>query len=350
MMRPGGRLLLLTGLLCLSLGCEPPPRSSTSSASWSNRTSNSCLNIDEVLPDGWEYLNTYRLDPNRDGKLEWIIVYRFDLAEKKASSGPMGAIIYQPDEESPPNIRAHNLRPPDGDYLCECNCVFEMKSVLSGHEGDELVIKDRCNEEISRLTIFQWASDAKAYVPRGHFIDDRIEIDQDVVTTTERVESRAQLVMVKTYHPDAGKTYYQSDSQTPMPYTREALDFCHGVPKDVCCSPYPEKVVLAFYKDYKNDEKASTYFSDSARQRTGSCDARECGCTARRYEIDRVRVLKLDPGPDDTQDQDRATVDAWIVCDLKSGMTGESNHVRWDLVREDGRWRLDGPAQYPPTP
>jgi hypothetical protein len=343
-MKLGGRLLLFAVLLCLPLGCEQPDRDNPLPAPQGDSTGNRCLDITEILPDGWQYLSTYRIDTNDDGKREWVILYYFDLLERKTSGSPIGAVIYQPDDESPADIVAHELRPPDGDYLCECNCQFTMENVLSGLEGDELVVRDRCNEETTRLTIFNWDSDRKEYVSPGHFLGGRVEISGDQVTIKERLPSRAQLMKVKTYYPDDNRTYYRQDDQcTLLECRKEELAFCHGEPEDVLCSPYPEKVVLAFYKHYNDDEKAPEYFVESVRVYLGQCDAGGCGCIAPRHEITHVRVTRLQPETyNEAQDPepDRATVDAWIICERRDGGSEGEKYIRWHLVREDDRWQL----------
>jgi hypothetical protein len=345
MMRLGGRLLLFLVLLCLPLGCEPPTRDNPLPASEGNFTSNPCLDITEVLPDGWEHLGTYRMDTNDDGKREWVILYYFDLLEKKTSGSPIGAIIYQPDDKRPADIIAHELRPPDGDYLCECDCRLTMENVLSGLEGDELVVRDRCNEEITRLTIFHWDSDGKEYVSPGHFLGDHVEVSRDQVTIKERLPGRAQLMKVETCYPDDNKTYYrQDDPGTLLECREEELDFCHGEPGDVLCSLYPEKVVLAFYKHYNDDEKAPEYFAESVRAYLGQCDAGGCGCIAPRHEIGRVQVTYLQVESDsEAQDSGRAIVGVRVICERRDGAQEGERYIRWHLIREDDRWRLERP-------
>jgi hypothetical protein len=345
MMRLGGRLLLFAVLLFLPLGCEPPDRDNPLPAPQGDFTGNRCLDITEILPDGWEYLNTYRIDTNDDGKREWVILYYFDLLEKKTSGSPIGTVIYQPDDESPANIVAHELHPPDSDYLCECECGLNMENVLSGLEGDELVVRDRCNEEITRLTIFNWDSDRKDYVSPGHFLGGDVEISRDQVTIKERLPGRAQLIKIETYYPDDNKTYYRQDVPcTLLECREEELDFCHGEPEDVLCSPYPEKVVLAFYKHYNDDETAPKYFTKSVREYLGQCDAGGCGCIAPRHEIARVWVTDLQVESDsEAQTPDRAIVDARINCERRDGVKEGRKYIQWYLIREDDRWQLERP-------
>jgi hypothetical protein len=347
MMRLGSRLLLVLVLLCLPLGCEPPTRDNPLPDSQGSFASGPCVNITEILPDGWHYAKTYRMDTNYDDEHEWVILYHFDLPEGKTSGSPIGAVIYQPDDESPANIVAHELRPPDGDYLCECNCQPNMENILSGLEGDELVVRDRCNEEITRLTIFYWNSDGKEYVPLGHFLGGDVDVNRDQVTVRERLPGRAQLMEVETYYPADNKTYYRQDEQcTPLECRKKELVFCHGEPADVLCSPYPEKVVLAFYCHYNDDEKAPEYFAESVQAYLGQCDAGGCGCIAPRHEITHVRVTRLQPETYNEGKEpglDRATVGAWVICELRDGGSEGEKYIRWHLIREDDRWRLERP-------
>jgi hypothetical protein len=345
MMRLGGRLLLLAVLLCLPLGCEPPIRDNTLAASQGSFASNPSLDITEILPDGWKHLSTYRIDTDDDGKWEWVVLYYFDLLERKTSGSPIGAIIYQPDDESPTNIIAHELRPPDGDYLCECDCRLSMENVLSGLEGKELVVRDRCNEEITRLTIFHWDSATKKYISPGHFLGGDVAASRDQVTIKERLPGRAQLMEVETYYPDDNKTYYRQDTPcTLLECRKEELDFCHGEPGDVLCSLYPEKVVLAFYKHYNDDEKAPEYFAESVRAYLGQCDAGGCGCIAPRHEIAHVQVTYLQVESDSAaQDSGRAIVGVRINCQHRDGVKEGEKYIRWYLVREDDHWQLERP-------
>jgi tetratricopeptide (TPR) repeat protein len=330
-----------TNLRELGLAPTPTPTEPPNLGSFAGPS----LDTTEILPDGWKHLSTYRMDTNNDGKREWVILYYFDLLERSTSGSPIGAAIYQPDDESPPSLVPHELRPPDGDYLCACACGLNMENVLSGLEGDELVVRDRCNEETTRLTIFHWDSDRKEYISPAHFLGGHIEVSQDQVTIKELLPGRAQLMKVETYYPDDNKTYYrQDDPYTLLECREEELDFVHGEPEDVLSSPYPEKVVLAFYNHYNDDEKAPEYFAESVRAYLGQCDAGGCGCIAPRHEIARVQVTYLQVESDsEAQDPDRAIVGVRINCQRRDGVKEGRKYIRWYLVREGDRWRLDHP-------
>lgn len=349
-MRLDGRLLLLAVLLCLPLGCEPPTREAPTTASSVQRSiiRSSRLDFSDILPNDWVLVNTYRVDANRDGKDEWLVLYSFDLpSEGGENTGPITAVIYQPDDERPPNFLAHPLRPQDRDYLCECVCTPTLENVLSGLDGDELVFRDRCGDQISRLTIFHWDEDNAEYVAAGHFCGACMEIALDEITVREPMQDRAQLSECLTYHAWDNRTYYQpGGTGAQVSPEREEIVFSKGEPEDVLRSPYPEKVVLAFYQNYKDNETAPAYFVEKVRDHLGQCDQGECGCVAPRHEIARVRVTYLQP---ETYDQDqgadavRATVGVRVICEPRNrGPEGE-RFVRWHLVREEDRWQLERP-------
>ena len=343
-MRQCSKLLLLVVLLSWPLGCEPVT-GNPAPLSRSSLTGNPHLSFAEILPEDWQCTNkSYRLDIDDDGDEEWVILYYFDVLDEAHPRGaPIGVCVYKPDDETPPNIIAHDLRPPNGDYLCECECQLDMENVLSGLTGDELVVRDRCDGETTRLTIFHWDADNKEYVSRGHFRGDHIEIEKDEVTVEERQPGRAQLAKVATYHPDENKTYYRQNGQCrSLECTEEELCFCYGEPEDVLCFRYPEKVVLGFYSQYNDDEKATAYFVEGVQGHLGQCDASQCGCIAPRDQIDHVRVTELGVEPDG-QDPDRAIVGVTVFCELRDGTQEGGRRMRWHLAREGGCWRLERP-------
>jgi hypothetical protein len=341
--RQVSKLLLLVIALCLSVSCAEGTDNSPSNNPPRRAQP---LDLAAILPDEWEYVETRYLDTDANGEYEWIVVYRFDLLDNRDPRGaPIGAVVYKLDDDIPPNIVAYELRPRDGDYLCECECTFAMENVLSGLTGAELVVRDRCDEETTRLTIFHWNSDSKEYLSLGHFLGGDIEVNRDQVTIKERLPGRAQLTEIETYYPDQNRTYYlPGDEPSPVECKEKELRFCYGEPADVLCSPYPEKVVVGFYNQYNDDEKASAYFVERVRGHLGQCDASECGCVAPRHEIARARVtyLQLESGGG-PQDPDRAIVGVTVNCERRDGVKEGERYMRWRLVREGECWRLERP-------
>jgi hypothetical protein len=348
MMRLGGRVLLLVVLLCLPLGCAAPTReASTINVAAQRLIRDPGLTFAEILPKSWRHVDTYRININGTGKNAWIVLYRFDLLNEGGENiGPITAVVYQPDDEMPPNLVTHPLHPQDRDFLCECNCTPILENVLSGLDGEELVFYDKCGDQISRLTIFHWDENDAKYVATGHFCGTCIEVALDEVTVREPLQDRAQLSECKTYRAWDNRTYYQP-SGTPVPSKKTEIVFSKGEPDAVLDSPYPEKIVLAFYQNYDKDEKASIYFAEKVRDYLGQCDTGECGCIAPRHEIDHVVVTELHPAPYSDKDPDpkQTTVGAWIECKRRSGESEGKKYINWLLVRENNRWQLNQPLQ-----
>ncbi len=338
-MRQIGSLLLLALLL---YACDP-------SASDPASGRNPGLRFDTILPEDWQYITTYNLDTNRfDDQEEWVVLYRFDLLvdDKDQYRGPISGAVYQPDGERPPNLIAYPLRPPDGGYLCECKCVAAMKDALSGLEGPELIVSDRCDGETTRLTIFHWDQDARRYQPKGHFRGDNIQVDQNEVRVEEPWPGRAQLAMRYTYRPRDNQTYYQpGDQGVCVECEKRGIVFSHGEPEDVMRSPYPEKIVLAFYTHYTDDAKAPGYFAEGAWDRLGQCAPGRCGCASARSDIEQVWVIDLKPeneplSADKDLNPDKAAVLATVICDRRNAASEGERLMRWILTREDDRWQL----------
>jgi len=293
------------------------------------------------LPESWEHVRTYRFDANRDGNQDWIVLYRFDLpAEAEQSGSPIAGVVYQSDDSGSSISASYELRPPAGDYLCECECSAVMEDVLSGLPGSELVVRDHCNDETTRLAIFYWEPNKEEYLPKGHFSGSRINVELNSVTLDQRLSHRAQLALRLTYYPDNNETYYGPFDQdilvTPVKY--ELICYQREL-KDVALSPYPEKVVLAFYKHYTDDRQAPEYFTEEGWEQLERCAAGQCGCTSARSEITHVRVTDLQSGED--IGSDRATFDLDVVCEHRDGVLDDETSVRWYLVRQDDRWKLD---------
>ena len=332
--------------MCLPLGCSPAEPYPDSR--------NPSVHFTIPLPTYAKPAEPYDLDANGDGKQEQVILYRFDLSPGIVPHGaPTKAIVYQLDDETPPNIRAYELFAPDRNYLCECECVPTacrcipaLQDVLSGLEGLELIVSDRCDGEIVGLTIFHWDAAGDGYQPKGHFLGHRIEIAQDQLIVEQRLSDRAQLARRETFNPTDNQTYYQPDSQSVLVSAeKHELVFPHGEPEDVALSPYCEKIVLAFYNHYTDTVAASAYFADGTWDGLGQCDTSLCGCAGPRSEITHVRVTGLQLewesiNKDRSLGPDQATVGATVICEHPGGMSDGETPVQWYLIRMGDRWQI----------
>lgn len=303
------------------------------------------------LPGNWEHVSTYHFDANRDGNQEWIVLYRFDQPDAtEHDSGPIAGVVYQPGGNLS-EFTPYELHPQDNDYLCECACSATMEDVLSGLRGPEVVVRDRCGEEITKVSIFYWDAIEEKYLPQGHFSGDRVTLAMDKVTVDQRLPNRAQLALQYTYRPLDNTTYYQPDGQGILVmHDGYEVVFHPRMPEDVMLSPYPEKVVLAFYNHYTDAAEASKYFTQEAWERVEGCANDQCGCASDRDEIAHVRVIDLQI-EDETYSQetgcrfegygpDHAAVSVVVSCERKDGKLDAQTSLKWRLAREDEHGRL----------
>jgi tetratricopeptide (TPR) repeat protein len=295
-----------------------------------------------TLPDNWEHVRTYRLDANHDNQPEWIVLYRFDLpAEEQYDVAPIAGVVYQPGENAS-SLIPHRLLLSDDEYLCEHECAVTMDNILSGLPGDELIVYDSYNGKVTKLSIFAWNPTEETYRPQGHFSGDHIQTEKNKVTVLQRLSRRAQLALREIYEPRDNKSYYLSESLDIllMPAQYELI-FYGATPEDVTLSPYPEKVVLAFYGHYADERQVSEYFTWEGWAEVDRCVSGACGCIVEPREIAHVWVRDLQFN--EQKDSNSVSFDADIVCERRSNSDRfePETTVRWTLVQLDGRWKLN---------
>jgi hypothetical protein len=148
------------------------------------------------------------------------------------------------------------------------------------------------------------------------------------------------LALKQVYQSYDTKTYYQRGDLGILVMSGEyELVFYKAEPKDPMRSPYPEKVVLAFYNHYTNGRRVSGYFTGEGWSELEGCTTGRCGCNPAPSEIAYVRVTDLHS--DDDINSDRVTVDSHVICEHQDGTSERESFVRWYLVQQNGRWKLN---------
>ena len=238
--------------------------------------------FDHGLPDAVSanigVVKVVRADTDADGFDEWVVFYLFD---ERASNSPIHGAIYDNDRGNPPVIFPYQLQAPDRNYLSE-EQVFGpglvIQALATDHNGPngsdmpELIIQG-----LNELTIFRhrnnsdywdFPRDAPArYQAIGFFRGNggvSIDLTQGSasygrVTVTDRNGyERSQLAIRSIYGlltgPDGNQTYL--DPIPPlggvgMPRVAapiiSTVDFSPTPPGEIFNTPFPEKIVLAFY-------------------------------------------------------------------------------------------------------
>jgi hypothetical protein len=226
--------------------------------------------------------------------------------------GPFGGAIYDHDDCRPPAILSYELVPVSYDYLAEQSIFFtkeddprsdiqvanivEYRDPLSMRNGDpqdrpEVIIFGRARGARTDLNIFrkvgveltcidrqQWQAahpgeafpNPLRYQNIGSFRGSHlVALSGSTVTVFDRAGfERSQLVVRRQYRPENG-SYFVPGTQVLLDPVEYSIVFAVE-PDKVTEVYYPEKAVLAFYRNLGKDEadlqEAKGYLSDEAQR------------------------------------------------------------------------------------
>lgn len=234
--------------------------------------------LPDAVSDNIGVVNVIRADTDADGFEEWVVFYLFD---QRAARSPIHGAIYDNDRGNPPVIFPYQLQAPDRNYLSEEQVfgpgltIQELATDHNGPDGSnmpELIIQG-----LNELTIFRHRNNSDFWdFPRdapgryqaiGFFRGNggvSIDLTQGSasygrVTVTDRNGyERSQLAIRSIYGlltgSDGNQTYL--DPIPPlggvgMPQVAapiiSTVDFSPAPPGEIFNTPFPEKIVLAFY-------------------------------------------------------------------------------------------------------
>lgn len=311
------------------------------------------LDFTKILPDTMRAQEVQLLDSDGDGREEWIVFYKFDLVEGATGRefSPIGAAVYNNDHGDPPVIFPYELHPPDRVYLGEQNCIAEMQDLILTREGQELLVRCFAEEDLMvDLSVFLWHDDDKddlsknpseerqGYECLGFFHGSGgIEFEGSKVIVKERTQERSQLSIKKVYVVKDG-SYFQSGGRELWPPEETGIEFTFGVPTDVAQSPYPEKVVLAFYLALGQDNPlAQTYLSEASglKNVVGSSSF---GTVASGDKIRRVLVKRIIYTPNKEREERHEPVAVTVsVASVTSEGEDPPQDVIWEVIWEPAR-------------
>lgn len=314
------------------------------------------LDFTKILPAELQAQQVERLDTDNDGYMEWVLFYQYDVIDGQEGQkfSPIAAVVYNADVpkgiKKPPDIIPYSLNPPDGGYLGENRCQVRMEDVITKNDGLEVVVESvDANGLITDAAIFTWrggketGGDSPGYKCLGFFrTSDQIKVNADKVVVQERTEDRSQLAGRHVYQPQDGS--YLDEHNQLRPPVESSLEFAFGKPKDVASSPYPEKIVLAFYKDVKTDV-ALDYLSKAGRDRLSRGEL-DLGAPWARNRIDKALVRELRYLPSNTGSSETG-VSVRVSFVSVTGEKSEVVELTWALVQEDGLWKMDRSSRTP---
>jgi hypothetical protein len=274
------------------------------------------LSFQFVLPEGWQVVNAdhtgrvTRLDTDGDQEAEWVLLYSFDTPGNE-NFVPIRCAVYHTVRREPrlPIIYPYHLQAPGWTYLGEGSdrVSVRVEDVLTDIEPDsnyapgtyfapnEVIVESRDpSGRVTRASIFQWrntvvpAEYRKRIDPREHIVipseppegnsqwyqciglfegSAGVQVEADEVTVSERLDDRSQLARVQTYEPTAGAGGYLRGGQELVTPVSSCVDFAYGLGEDIAQSPYPEKIVMAFHKQFRAQDAdyGALYLTERAR-------------------------------------------------------------------------------------
>ena len=313
-----------------------------------------------LMPKGWVFISQTPLDTDGVAPIECVVLYRFDTQTKEGQKiTPIGGVVYRQDHGKPRWIYPHPLTPPGSFYLGERQVSARADNVLTGSPEPELIIEDRdANGTIVQVSLFGWRDNKKDqldtdpsfnpdimnYKPLGLFQGDGgVTVEKDKVTSlVRRKDTRSQLADRKVYLPRADKKNYYGQNITDSLTVAEADVTSLAMGDDPTTSPYPEKTVLAFYRDVKDDAKLEGLMTPDS---LGLLKANKLayGCVLDRAQLDRplVQTINWSGG---TEAEPQVVVGG--KCKLKDGSVKDMPVTTWLFEKNpEGKWRLKGVAQ-----
>ena len=354
-------LLLWIGLSLVVSGCGPLE---------ALRQPDTRLDFTKILPESKRPQNVQLLDADGDEKNEWIVFYKFDLVEGATGRrfSPIGGAVYNDDHGDPPVVFPYQLQPPDRVYLGEQNCVAEVGDLITTNKGPELLVNNFAEEGlVADLSVFHWydhdkddlskkpSEERQGYECLGSFHGSGgITLDSSRVIVKERTEERSQLSRKNVYDV-RGSSYFQPGGRELWPPVEKSVEFTFGVPEDVAQSPYPEKIVLAFYLALgQNNPLAQTYLSETSglKNLVGSSNF---GTAASGDRIQKVLVKRIIYTPDKEKEERHEPVRVTVsVASVTSECEDPPHDVTWEVVWELPREGVANPGwklhrMIPPT-
>lgn len=290
---------------------------------------------------------------------EWIVFYR-----KRSSNDPIACTVYwlsvercqQEACDEMPSFVAYDLP----ECACKHECQAEKRDLLSEHDGDELVVWDKDNDQQKKLYAYTWITGTKPhYSLAAHFYGNRVEAGKDWVKARIPILGAAPIEFCCEYSLLQKKPVYRNNSRGEC-----ECDFAEGTEsRHALKSPHPEMVVLAYYKNCAEPGKVKDYFTDTGWEDVGKGEGEQWICPAAE-PITSTRVIHMTiaelrnvPGPlgdkcpeayqMDCPNHDCPEDMAYVTAaakwdDKQNDVVGtESTTETWKLLWKGDGWRIE---------
>jgi len=337
-------------------------------------TDDKTIYLGDFVPGLFDLNYIRRIDTDgkeEDIKEEWFAFYRYDVhtnPESQARAGPYGAAIYDYNDCRPPAIFSFELVPVSYDYLGQDAADVQVENIIpyndplsGGQDRPEVIVLGSTSGVVTDLNIFrkqgveldcfqmqEWRATHPGeafpltlrYANIGSFrANYRIDRNAATITTVDRSPfERSQITIRRDYRPQEG-SYFHLNTQVLLDPVEYTLAFGPGQPDNIPQVYYPEKAVLAFYRNLGQDEtklgEAESYLCPDARQ-IFDIETDQFGIAMPRRDLVRTLIWEIRYRPDIEAEQLHETreVTVVVVGVDKDGNIDRDNpcEITWEVV------------------
>ena len=311
------------------------------------------------------------LDTDGDGQKEWVVFYRFDLADGRS---PYAGAIYDSDRGDPPVLFPYRLLPPDRDYLSEGNVSLKQDDLVKLGETSptpEVFVYGAAGDTTTDLNIFRhvpnslpWEfprDEPRRYQVIGSFRGDggvKYDASSKMVTVLSREGyDRSQIAVQTTYSLDEARGTFMSAADPKKlgaPASSEVV-FAFGIPSDVLDTPYPEKLVLGFYKALAQKQsstiKPEAFLTGQALIEYNRGNLLYFGFPDASVDMTKVKITRLSYAPQTEafdasvtvlgQQPRLLTVKVKFAARKGAAAAETQQPIQWVTTLVNGKWKID---------
>jgi hypothetical protein len=335
------------------------------------QTGNRVVDFFPTFPDRYKVQEVENVDTDGDGQKEWVVLYRFDLTDGRS---PYAGAIYDSDRGDPPVIFPYRLVPPDRDYLSDSAISLQLNDLVKLGETKpvpEVFITGNAGGTNTDLTIFRYVPNSLPWeVPRdeprryqviGSFRGDggvKYDATSKTVTVLNRGGyDRAQLAVQNVYSLDETRGTFMSAAdpkELGAPASSQVV-FAFGMPSDILDTPYPEKLVLGFYKALAQKQsstiKPEEFLTGQALIEYSRGNLLYFGFPDVSGDVTQVKVTQLSYSPQ-TEAFDASvtvlgtqprflTVSIGFESQVGASVAQTPRPIEWVTTLVNGKWKLD---------
>ena len=324
---------------------------------WKNKE---VIDLKAMPPVGSTVSEIKRIDADGDGDEEWFVSYQYDLV---GARNPVSCVVYDVEGSTLPIVYPYLLRTPDGDYLGEDLVFVSQEDVLNdgipSRQALEMIITDGKTmsifavRDVDPRPAGSWTEYPNPYECMG-FFKATLGVSRvaDAVSVRDRAgNERSQFALKRVYKPSQG-SYFYPDTTTLLPPAEASIEFAFGMPTDVPNTPYPEKLVLAYYHQVLTGDVAP-YLSEHGKQLLAA-GRLDYGSPWSKAETARVLVQEISyvPAPDNvasTAAGGSGSENAEVR--VKARFFGPQGRTRmreiiWQVVKQGTQWKLNEAASF----